>query len=42
MNQRADFLNKLVDYDDWKVSKVYFKLMDKAWGPQTDDRLANH
>ena len=41
MNETADFVGKLVDYDDWFVSHEFFKTLDALWGPHSVDRFAN-
>ena len=41
-NDRADFFSKIVDYDDWRVRREYFLLVEKKWGPHSVDRFANH
>ena len=40
-NQKADYLSRIVDPDDWSLSKQYFQLLDKLWGPHTIDRFAS-
>ncbi|XP_052715456.1 uncharacterized protein LOC128188443 isoform X2 [Crassostrea angulata] len=42
MNETADYLSKLVDYDDWSVSDEFFEFMNNMWGPYTVDRFANY
>ena len=32
-NARADFISKLVDFDDWQVTEVVLKDLDGLWGP---------
>ena len=41
MNETADFVSKLVDYDDWFVSHEFFKTLDALWGPHSVYRFAN-
>ena len=41
MNETADSVSKLVDYDDWFVSHEFFKTLDALWGPHSVDRFAN-
>ena len=41
-NDRADFLSRIVDYDDWRVNRDYFLLAEEKWGPHSVDRFANH
>ena len=43
-NKEADLLSRLpeeVDTDDWGLSEVFFKYLDKRWGPFTVDCFAN-
>lgn len=40
-NEKADYLSKLIDYDDWGVSVDFFQFIDSKWGPHTVDRFAN-
>ena len=41
-NDKADFLSRIVDYDDWRVKRDYFLLAEETWGPHSVDRFANH
>ena len=41
-NDRADFLSRVVDYDNWRVKRDYFLLAEEKWGPHSVDRFANH
>ena len=41
-NDKADFLSRIVDYDDWRVKRDYFLLAEEKWGPHSVDRFANH
>lgn len=40
-NQKADYLSKLVDYEDWGVSQDFFSFIDSLYGPHSVDRFAN-
>ena len=42
LNQRADLLNRIVDYDDWYLNPAVFGWLDVMWGPHTVDRFANY
>jgi len=33
LNERADYLSKIVDYDDWIVKDCYFRAVTSLWGP---------
>ena len=41
-NDRANFLSRIVDYDDWQVKRDYFLLAEEKWGPHSVERFANH
>ena len=32
-NEVADYLSKIVDFDDWSVKDSYFQAVDSTWGP---------
>ena len=40
-NDRADYLTRIVDLDDWSLSAALFQLVDSSWGPHTVDRFAS-
>ena len=40
-NEAADYLSKIVDFDDWSVEESYFRAVDSVWGPFTVDCFAN-
>jgi hypothetical protein len=40
-NEKADYISRLIDHQDWEVSRQYFDLMNGLWGPFTIDRFAN-
>lgn len=40
-NTQADYLSKIVDYEDWGVSEHFFYFMNELWGIYTIDRFAN-
>ena len=31
-NEVADYLSKIVDFDDWSVKDSYFQAVDSTWG----------
>ena len=41
LNVRADFLSRIVDYDDWFLDPAIFARIDAMWGPHTVDRFAS-
>ena len=40
-NDKADFLNRVCDSDDWGLSWNTFQNIDLVWGPQSIDRFAH-
>jgi hypothetical protein len=40
-NEKADYISRLIDHEDWEVSEFFFDLMNGLWGPFTIDRFAN-
>ena len=41
-NERADYLSKIVDYDDWTVKDCYFYAVTSVWGPCSVDCFASY
>ena len=41
LNQQADYLSRIVDYDDWKLNPIVFADLDCLWGPYSVDRFAD-
>ena len=41
-NEIADYLSRLVDYDDWQVDPTLFRWLDNMWGPFTVDNFADN
>ena len=41
-NQQADYLSRIQDSDDWALQPLIFQEIDRAWGPHTVDRFADH
>ena len=41
LNDRADFISRIVDYDDWQLCSRIFHQLDNMWGPHTIDRFAS-
>ena len=41
-NDTADFLSRIVDYDNWQVKRDYFLLAEAKWGPHSVNRFTNH
>ena len=40
-NSKADYLSKIIDYEDWGVTKQFFDFINSMWGPHTIDRFAS-
>jgi len=40
-NQVADYISRIIDYDDWMLNPVIFRELDALWGPHTIDQFAN-
>ena len=38
---RADFISRIIDVDDWQITISFFELLDYTWGPHTVDCFAN-
>lgn len=41
-NEKADYLSRCQDSDDWEISSQIFHYLDSVWGPYTIDRFASH
>ena len=41
LNERADFLSRIIDYDDWQLNPVVFSELEEAWGPHSVDHFAS-
>ena len=41
-NERADFLSRVKDYDDSRVKRNFFLMVEERWDPHSVDRFANH
>ena len=41
-NERAHFLSRFVDKDDWSLNPVVFQDIDAKWGPHTVDRFSSY
>ncbi|VDI73077.1 Hypothetical predicted protein [Mytilus galloprovincialis] len=40
-NEKADFISRIIDYDDWDVGEQLFTYFDSLWGPHEIDWFAN-
>ena len=41
LNDKADYISRIQDFDDWKVNPQLFALIDSLWGPHTVDCFAH-
>ena len=41
LNEHADTISRIVDFDDWGVSFEFFHHVDNIWDPHSVDRFAN-
>ena len=41
-NERADYISRLVDFDDWQITPDLFQSLEQLWGPHTVDCFANY
>ena len=41
LNEKADYLSRIVDYDYWFVNPSVFEELNVLWGPHTVDRFAD-
>ena len=40
-NQKADYISRIIDPDDWMLRRDLFLYIDNIWGPHTVDRFAS-
>ena len=41
-NERADYISRLVDFDDWQITPDLFQSLEQLWAPHTVDCFANY
>ena len=41
LNERADYLSRIIDYDDWQLNPSVFSELEDCWGPHSVDRFAS-
>lgn len=41
VNDYADSISKIIDYDDWCTTHTFFEYLDNLWGPHSIDRFAS-
>ena len=42
LNDKADYLSKIIDYDDWELAPEFFQQLDGLWGPHIVDCFASY
>ena len=42
LNEKADYLSKIIDYDDWEITPQLFRLLEEKFGPHTVDCFADY
>ena len=40
-NEKADYISRLIDFDDWQITPEFFLLLEELWGPHTVDCFSN-
>ena len=40
-NDKADYLSKIIDHDDWEITIEFFEFVNSMFGPFSVDRFAN-
>ena len=40
-NELADYVSRIVDYDDWQLDPAVFAMLNALWGPYSVDRFAS-
>ena len=41
-NEKADYISRLIDFDDWQTTHDLFLSLEELWGPHTVDCFANY
>ena len=41
-NEKADYISRLIDFDDWQITHDLFLSLEELWGPHTVDCFANY
>ena len=41
-NEKADYVSRLVDFDDWQITHDLFQSLEQLWGPHTLHYFANY
>ena len=40
-NEKADYISRLIDFDDWQITPECFLRLEESWGPHIVDCFAN-
>ena len=40
-SEKADYISRLIDFDDWHITPEVFLRLEELWGPHTVDCFAN-
>jgi len=40
--ERADYISRIIDIDDWQITSSCFEYIENLWGPHTVDCFANY
>ena len=40
-NEKADYISRLIDFDDWQITPEFLLRLEELWGPHTVDCFAN-
>jgi hypothetical protein len=41
-NEKADYISRLIDTDDWQITEELFAVIDSLWGPHSVDAMATY
>jgi hypothetical protein len=41
-NEKADYISRLIDTDDWKITEEFFAVIDSLWGPHSVDAMTTY
>ena len=40
-NEKADYISRLIDFDNWQVTQDFFLSLEELWGAHTVDCFAD-
>ena len=41
-NEKANYISRIIDTDDWQITEDFFALIESLWGPHSVDGMANY